>query len=152
MLLLSVTVRMALFWACQLPMSLLSLKAPRSLSVPGRSGHFGQIAALGGGRACHLHFNIFQGVMSKKKTWTVLGTDSSSTCCSLVMLTILWDQVHLAYSFFQKKQQNKNITIHLPFCFVPLEKGAQLGLVKLFFCLKSPYRRVTRRRVAHQAI
>lgn len=51
----SVTVRMALFWACQPPMSPLSLEAPQGLSVPGRSGHFGQIAALRG-KAEHVTF------------------------------------------------------------------------------------------------
>lgn len=71
----SVTVRMALFWACQLPMSPLSLKAPQGLAA------LGKVWALrtdrcssGEGRACHFHFNIFQGVMSETRTvWASLG-------------------------------------------------------------------------------
>lgn len=66
----------------------------------------------------------------------ILGIDSLSTCCSLsnlVMLTILRDQVHLAYGFFQKKHGSANlvITIQLPFHLFPLEEGAQLAPVRL---------------------
>lgn len=66
----------------------------------------------------------------------ILGIDSLSACCSLsnlVMLTILWDQVHLAYSFFQKKHGSANlvITIQPPFHLFPLEEGAQLAPVRL---------------------
>lgn len=61
--------------------------------------------------------------------------DSVGTCCSLsnlVMLTPLWDQVHLAYSS-KKKQGSANlvIAIKLPFCLYSLEKGAQLAPVRL---------------------
>lgn len=62
----SMTVRMALFWACQLPMSLLSLQTLRGLLVLGRSVHFGQIAALQW-KVEHVTFiSIFQGLMSKR--------------------------------------------------------------------------------------
>lgn len=102
-------VRMALFWACQLPTSPRSPKAPRSLSVQERPGHFGQIAALWGrkSRARHFHFDIFQGVMSRNVA--VLRTDRLGARCSLVMLTIFWDQVRRACSIVRTKQKSANL-------------------------------------------
>lgn len=64
----------------------------------------------------------------------VLRTDRLSTRCSLVMLTVLWDQVHRACSIVQTKQkhsENLVTAIPLPFYFVHLEEGAQLGPVKM---------------------
>lgn len=63
----AVNVRMALFWVCQLSMSPLALKGPRSLSVPGRSGHFRQIAALQGEAE---HVTSFQRISGgNEQTW-----------------------------------------------------------------------------------
>lgn len=72
------------------------------------------------GKACHFHFNIFQGVMSGHGRLQHPWDWQLDTCCSLsnlVMLTILWDQVHLAYSFSPQKKHgfaNLVITIHIP--------------------------------------
>lgn len=68
----------------------------------------------------------------------VLRTDRLSARCSLVMLTIFWDQVRRACSIVQTKQKNLltlSLLFPLPFYFVHLEEGAQLGPVKMF---KSP--------------
>lgn len=80
------------------------LLLPRSLSVLVK---FWARSSGGKGSACHFHFSTIQGVMRKKK-WSILGTDSFSTCCSLsnlVMLAALWDRLHLAYGFLRKKNR-----------------------------------------------
>lgn len=77
----SMTVRMALFWACQLPMSPLFLKA---LVWPG----FGQIVALWGKvrEACHFYFSISG---SNEHTW-MASASSGLTARVHAVLSQIW--------------------------------------------------------------